>query len=129
MSIIDSLAPLQQALNYHLERQTLLTANLAQVDTPGYKAQDLYRTDEGSFEGTLELALSSSGDAEAAAPAASPWEVRHDPYAPLGPDGNSVSLDRESVKIATNNLRYDAISSMIRIRLDDLRYAAQDGKG
>lgn len=129
MSMIESLAPLQQALNFHLERQGLLTSNLVHVDTPGFKAQDLYRTDEGSFEGSFELALSSSGDGAAAESPAKEWEVRHDPYAPLGPDGNSVSLDRESVKIATNNLRYDAISSMIRTRLEELSYAAKDGKG
>ncbi|MSP25681.1 MAG: flagellar basal body rod protein FlgB [Myxococcales bacterium] len=129
MSLLTNIAPLHQALDYHLQRQTLLTANLAHVDTPGFRAQDLVRTSAGGFENALgvELRATASGHFGAHA-GSSPWTVKVDTNAPLGPDGNTVSLDRESVKIASNNLRYDAISTMIRGRLEDLAFAARDGR-
>ena len=46
----------------------------------------------------------------------------------LKPDGNSVSLDREAVKIASNNLRYDALSSMITGKIASLTWAAAGGR-
>jgi flagellar basal body rod protein FlgB len=56
------------------------------------------------------------------------WRGQIDPNAPVGPDGNSVSLDREAVKIASNTLRYDALSGMIRGKLNGLQWAAQGGR-
>jgi flagellar basal body rod protein FlgB len=46
----------------------------------------------------------------------------------VGADGNSVSLDREAVKIASNNIRYDAVSSMVAGRLESLLWAARDAR-
>ena len=43
MSILGSINPLRSALDYHLGRHNILTSNLANVDTPGYRAQDLKR--------------------------------------------------------------------------------------
>jgi flagellar basal body rod protein FlgB len=46
-----------------------------------------------------------------------------------GADGNKVSLDREAVKIATNQLRYDTLASLVQNELSGLAWAANDGKG
>ena len=46
-----------------------------------------------------------------------------------GADGNFVSLDRESGKLAANRLRYDMVSVLVKTQLDGLMKAANDGKG
>ncbi len=46
-----------------------------------------------------------------------------------GSDGNAVSLDREAVKIATNQLRYDTVASLTQNELSGLVWAANDGRG
>jgi flagellar basal-body rod protein FlgB len=127
MSILASIAPIQTALDYHLSRHNILTSNLANVDTPGHRAQDLYRT--GPFDTVLQMHLQVT-DARHLGQSARPvdWRVQIDPNAPVGPDGNSVSLDREAVKIASNTLRYDALSGMIRGKLNGLQWAAQGGR-
>jgi flagellar basal-body rod protein FlgB len=123
-----SIGALHQALDYHLARHNLLTANLTQVDTPGYKAQDLVR-DPDSFAGVLEVQMQATNTAHFGGSVRPvDWHVAADRFAPVRPDGNSVSLDREAVKVASNNLRYDAISSMIKGSLDNLDWAARDGK-
>lgn len=127
MSILDTITPFRTSLDYHLSRHNILTSNLANVDTPGHRATDIYRTT--SFDNVLQtqMQVTQAGHiGETVRPA--DWRVRVDPNAPVGPDGNSVSLDREAVKIASNNLRYDAISSMIRGKLNGLQWAAQGGR-
>ncbi|MEM6786043.1 MAG: flagellar basal body rod protein FlgB [Myxococcota bacterium] len=127
MDIIGSLMPLTQALDYHLARQNLLTANLAHVDTPGYRARELYRVD--GFDGALRVALDATDPRHlAGADGGVAWHVEVDRKAPVGFDGNSVDLDREAVKVASNNLRYDALSTMVKGSLDSLRWAAQDAR-
>lgn len=129
-SILGSVDPLHRALDYHLARQSLLTTNLTQVDTPGYKAQDLVR-EAGEFGGLLQVELQASAPGHfgsAGGGKAPEWHVGRDAFAPEGTDGNSVSLDREAVKIASNNVRYDAITSMVKGALDNLDWAVRDGK-
>jgi flagellar basal-body rod protein FlgB len=131
MRIIDSVEHLRASMDYHLARHNLLTANLAHVDTPGFRPLDLQRA--GAFEGALQsaltttqpghIALSHTGNGEG-------WHVVEDASAQAaGPDGNGVSLDREAVKIATNQIRYDTLASLVQNELSGLSWAANDGKG
>ena len=44
-----------------------------------------------------------------------------------GADQNGVSLEREMLKLASNDIRYDGTTRMVRLHLGILRYAANDG--
>ncbi len=132
MRIMSTVEQLRAGLDYHLARHNLLTANLAHVDTPGFKPLDLQRA--GAFEGALNAALETTQPGHiASAHAASSgeaWRVVTDASAQAsGTDGNAVSLDREAVKIATNQLRYDTLASLVQNELSGLSWAANDGKG
>jgi flagellar basal-body rod protein FlgB len=131
MRILDSVEHLRASLDYHLARHNLLTANLAHVDTPGFKPLDLQRA--GSFEGALQTALATTQPGHIAQPHAASgqgFRIVEDASAQAaGPDGNGVSLDREAVKIATNQIRYDTLSSLVQNELSGLAWAANDGRG
>lgn len=132
MRILSSVEQLRAGLDYHLARHNLLTANLAHVDTPGFRPLDLQRA--GAFEGALHSALETTQPGHIGAPQASSsgeaWRVVTDASAQgTGTDGNAVSLDREAVKIATNQLRYDTLASLVQNELSGLSWAANDGKG
>lgn len=132
MRILDAVEHLRAGLDYHLARHNLLTANLAHVDTPGFRPLDLTRA--GAFEGALHTALQTTdaghiGQAHATA-GAEPWRVVADASAQAtGADGNAVSLNREAVKIATNQLRYDTLASLVQNELAGLAWAANDARG
>lgn len=131
MRILDSVEALRGSLDYHLARHNLLTANLAHADTPGFKPLDLQRT--GAFEGALHTALETTapGHIGAANSQASgeTWKVVQDASAQAtSNDGNAVSLDREAVKIATNQLRYDTIASLVQGQLSGLEWAVNDAR-
>lgn len=132
MRILDSVEHLRASLDYHLARHNVLTANLAHVDTPGFKPLDLQRA--GAFEGALHAALATTHPGHIAQGHASvggeAWRVVEDASAQAkSTDGNAVSLDREAVKIATNQIRYDTLASLTQSELSSLAWAADDGRG
>ena len=129
MGILDGVDRLHQALDYHLERQNLLTANLTHVDTPGYKPVDLERG--ASFEGELHAAMTTTDPNHVGSPGGNGehFKVVADPAASPGLDGNGVSVDREAVKIAANHVRYEALASLVQGQLSSLTWAVSDGKG
>ncbi len=131
MRILDSVESLHASLDYHLARHDVLTANLAHADTPGFRPLELQRT--GAFEGALHAALKTTSPGHIAGSQTSDgqsWHVVQDTTAQAtGSDGNAVSLDREAVKIATNQIRYDTLASLVQGQLSGLEWAANDGRG
>jgi flagellar basal-body rod protein FlgB len=116
-----------EALALRAERQQVLASNIANVDTPNYKARD--------FDFGQALRQAAAGQASAAsAPTRAETATRAGPVAtlawlPLKPsgqsaaagtqlawrvpeqpslDGNTVDLDRERASFADNSLRYEA---------------------
>ncbi len=128
-SLFDTVGDLEQAMTFNRERQTVIAGNLANLDTPGYRARDLApdRTAGGAEPFQLartdpqHIAGASPGD-----PAGS--SVILDP-ADKGSDGNSVSLEREMAKLDANRVRYSTSAELVSRRLALLRYAASDGNG
>ncbi len=128
MKIFGNIEGLAAGLDYHMARHNLLAANLANVDTPGYRAQDLRRTE--SFAGALEVELASTDPGHIQGGSSAPHtKVTTDRETPVDADGNSVSLDKEVVKISTNHMRYETISTLTASALSGLAWAAADGRG
>jgi flagellar basal-body rod protein FlgB len=132
-NLFSPVAPLQYALDFHMERHNLLASNLANVDTPRYKPLDLARVSaaEGDFAQVLQDQIARTNPAHMSVDSEEPMvgRVFQDLTAGGGADGNFVSMDRESGKLAANRLRYDVVSVLVKSQLDQLMKAANDGKG
>ena len=94
-------------------RQNALSANLANVDTPGYVRKDV------DFHGALQAAL-DGGEVD---PQAMDFTPQADASAPVRVDGNSVDIDAESSALAKNSLEYDALARVASARTDILKTA------
>ena len=127
MALIDGVEKLKTGLDYHLQRHNLLASNLAHLDTPGYTPVDLQR---GKFEGALHVALDTTHGAhlQGTTHTEQGFKVVSDPKAGGGADGNAVDLDQQTVKIASNQLRYDMIAQLASSELSGLEWAANDGR-
>jgi flagellar basal-body rod protein FlgB len=131
--LFASITPLHAALDYHLERHSVLASNIAHVDTPGYKPNDLARVEGASFEGALGVAMARTNEAHLSVGGGvggSDLEGRvfQDLSGGAGNDGNYVSLDREAGKVAANQMRYDVVSAIVSAELKQMHFAADDGK-
>ncbi len=131
--VFTSVDPLRAALDYHLDRQNVLASNVAHVDTPGYRPNDLERVEQGDgFSAALGVAMTRTNERHlvgGALDATPNGRVFQDLSAGVGNDGNFVSLDREAAKLAANQLRYDTVSAIVSAELRQLSFAASDGKG
>ncbi len=128
MGILDTAERIHRGLDFHLQRHNLLTSNLAHIDTPGYRPLDLARG--ASFEDELDsaLAVTDPRHLNGAHGSSERFEVVQDQTSAPGFDGNAVSVDREAVKIAANQLRYDTLAVLASQELDGLDWAANDGR-
>jgi len=111
-----SMTRLEHYLDLVTFRHELISSNLANVDTPGYRTQDV------DFEGEMRRA-----------------EVRLDgaPVSPHvqevrglieRPDGNNVSLERETLALARVQLQYRAGVELLRNEIHMLQSAINEGK-
>jgi flagellar basal-body rod protein FlgB len=120
LSTVDTL---QQALTYHRERHTVLAGNVANLDTPGFRAVDLERRTASD-----PAAMTVTQDGHIAAPGGSDYVTSFDDGGALpSTDGNAVSLERELSKIDANRARYATSAELTSRRIAILRYAAGDG--
>ncbi len=119
-----------QALNLRAYRQQVLAANIANADTPNYKARDvdfasaLQNAVAGRGGAGLGMArtsaghLSGSGDAGPA-----PLQYRKDFQSAV--DGNTVDMDIERSQFAENAVHYEAGITFISHQLKMMAAAVQ----
>src|SRR5580693_8596755 len=102
---------LEQYMNVVSLRQKLVTSNIANADTPGYKTQDL------DFHSSFQSALDGGTPR--------PTELTN---LPAKNDGNNVDLDREARLLAENAMRFSVASSLMKSQLSSIKEAIQGGK-
>jgi flagellar basal-body rod protein FlgB len=112
MALVDSTQQLlEAAMRGSWQRQTALTNNIANADTPGYQPQEV------DFESELQSAVSGGSSPEEAQ-----FETVTRPDE-AGPNGTGVSVDQESAKLAENGLDYQALTEVLGARDSIVRSA------
>ena len=111
--------PLLQRMERFLDmtsvRQSLISSNIANVDTPGYRTRDI------DFQEEMRKAI--------AEPDAIPRPaVREISGLVERPDGNNVSIDRESMLLAQTQLQFQAGVALLKQEFKRLVTAITEGK-
>src|SRR5271170_3571911 len=117
MSMIDTplMRGLERVLDLSAFRHQVIAGNLANIDTPGYRARDLR-----PFAGEIEQAM--AGEEPSFAP------VAHQIGGLLErPDGNNVSVERESLLLAQNQLRFQVAVQFLKAEFHRLSTAINGG--
>lgn len=128
----------QSALHVRAQRQELIAANIANADTPNYKARDI------DFNSALQSALSGNaapGSANSGNQTAlATTSEQHMPGTPLenslngalyrkeiqsSVDGNTVDMDVERNQFTDNAIRYEASLTMINAQIKNMFSAIQ----
>ena len=126
---INALTSHEQALKFRALRNQVLSSNIANADTPNYKARDL---DFGSAlsaarQGTLDLARTRELHANAWGTAKHGGKLMY--RVPMQPslDGNTVETDVEQAAFAENALQYRASLAFLDGQIRTLRFAIKGG--
>jgi flagellar basal-body rod protein FlgB len=100
-----SVSTLEGMLTYASARQRLIAANIANVDTVGYRTRDLGEPD---FRGALDRSLRSGLATDAG---------------PLKPNGNNVDLEVEMAKMVRNSALHNTAAALLAQQFALLREA------
>jgi flagellar basal-body rod protein FlgB len=105
-------------MNYRAYRQEVISSNIANVNTPGYKSREtIFDKELGS-----RLQLASTSPMHMKKPAGEPeFSTVVDPYERIGNDGNTVDIDREMMKLNQNHLLYSASAEIVSKKLEELK--------
>ena len=121
----------QTALNLRAHRQELLASNIANGDTPHFKARDIdFRSSLSAALGgstAAQLPLTQTAPGHLAAAAANRYgaalQYRTDYQSSV--DGNTVNMDVERGAFAENALHMEALLTFVRDQFKDLNAAVQ----
>lgn len=112
LSKIDTeIAFVQSALDLRARRQEVLAANIANSDTPNYKARDLdfsaaLKSAMGADGGSLKLARTHGAHLDGAAASARSGHLMFRSSVQPSLDGNTVDPDVERAHFTENSLHY-----------------------
>ena len=115
MSIIPVFSQLEQFLTLTNRRETVIASNMANIDTPGYRTQDI------NFQQSLSQAMNTpdGGNINVAVKKVNGLLER--------PDGNNVDLDRESMLLAESQLSYQMGTQLLKSNFHQLLSAINGG--
>ena len=105
---------LEKFLDLTSQRHKLVVANMANIDTPGYRTKDL------DFHGELQRAV-AGGDSNFMPIA------RSVPGLLERPDGNNVSLDREGLLMAEMQMQFGLGIQLLHHEFQNLISAINEG--
>lgn len=127
----DATSAASIALKGLTARQQVISNNVANVDTPGYSAQEL------DFETTLQRTLNSSGSVsikrtnskhlEGSSSSTSFNMTTNREGGTYREDGNNVDISTELIDMSETSIKYQAISQGLSSKLLLLKSIAQGG--
>ena len=121
MSSTDSplMAMLKNDMSYQTQRQTVLSQNIANLDTTGYQAVDIKKPDFAKMaetaQGKLQMARTSGKHLDGTLPGGTGLATTKDKDGfEVTPQGNNVSLEQEMAKINDTGMEFNMASNMYK---------------
>jgi len=125
-SDIPILSMLRTKMEWHQTRQRILAENVANADSPGFRPHDLTAP---NFEREIEPASSvtlvrtESNHIGGAGSAGAPFRNRNAGPYEIRPTGNAVSLEEEMMKVAANQMDFQAATTLYTHSLNLIKTA------
>jgi flagellar basal-body rod protein FlgB len=121
MAITDLpiLSMLRTKLEWGQQRQRVLAQNIANADTPNFQARDLAPPEFGEPDrpapasmSNIALVRTEQGHIAGLAETGSGFQSKTSGNYDVHPTGNAVNLEEEMMKVAANQMDYQAVSAL-----------------
>lgn len=142
LNSIPLMAALKKRMQWLHSNQSVLSQNVANADTPGYKAQELEKQDFSSLvddlsgtntsqrnTSTVKMRATSAGHMAAGGSMADMPEAQEMKGGEESPTGNSVVLEEEMIKVADNQMQYGMVVNLYKKNMGLLKIALGKGSG
>jgi flagellar basal-body rod protein FlgB len=120
-----TISTLARFLDVNIFRSELVMSNMANIDTPGYRTRDI------NFSQEMERAGGDHNEGGDGALSYASFSPLSRPVQGLieRPDGNNVSMERESILLADTQMRFNAGVQLLRDKFKMLNSAIHEGSG
>jgi flagellar basal-body rod protein FlgB len=117
ISNIPILSMLRTQMQWHQERQRVLAENVANADMPNFRPRDLTPltakpSSAPAATGGLTLARTDSGHLSGSTAGGSQFQSDRTGGYEVRPAGNAVNLEDEMIKVASNQMDYQTVTSL-----------------
>lgn len=132
--LAEELGRMSRALDLRAYRHQVLASNIANADTPQYKARDfdfktaMHNAAAGRADGAIALATTSAGHISGGEGNGLP-ALQYRVETQSAVDGNTVDMDVERAQIADNAVHYEILTRLISDRLQGVRSALASSQG
>jgi flagellar basal-body rod protein FlgB len=117
---VPFLSMLRERMSWLNQRQDVLTQNVANADTPGYSARDLKPLDfsqelsnaANPMQNARQLTVTDPHHIALTATSDTDFESIQTADAEGGPNGNSVSLEQEMIKVSDTQAQFQAAANL-----------------
>ena len=127
----ESIAVYRQAIALRSQRHELLASNIANADTPNFKARDIdFRSAIAAAIDQRGLKLQTSKQGHFAVPLKNsnpPLLFRHEYQSAV--DGNTVEMDHERSQISDNAIQYQILTQLLNDEFREMRQALTSQQG
>jgi len=111
----------ERALSLHMQRSEILASNLANEDTPGFKARDIDFAAEMQRQDTSSVLLAGAGTSFSAARPDLKYRIPNQP----SQDGNSVELATEQAEFSRNAMDFQTSLTFLTMKFRGLKQAIE----
>lgn len=122
---------IKASLNASTARGKVISNNISNVNTPGFKGSNLnfeenlnsvLKGESTSLRLTNKRHISEDGDS------AYLYKVERDDSVSMRQDGNNVDIEKEMVDLSSNNMYYNFLVSRINGKISSQRYVISEGR-
>jgi flagellar basal-body rod protein FlgB len=125
----DVMQSLKTRMRWHQSRQKLLAENVANADTPGFRPTDLKAPSlRNGNQGGVVLATTSASHIGFSAGGRGKFDTQQANRFETTPNGNSVNLEDEMMKVAQNQSDFQLAASLYSKGLGLMKIAIGKGR-
>ncbi len=105
---------MEKALNVRSYYHKIIASNIANVETPGFKEKDIdfHKELEKQLSGTTQFHIIEKTENDGIS----------------SPDGNTVNIETQMVKLNENSMMYSALVQLITKKFSMMRYLINEGR-
>ncbi|WP_281657989.1 flagellar basal body rod protein FlgB [Halobacillus sp. Cin3] len=123
----ETFTSLQGALDYSAAKNKALSNNIANVDTPGYKAEGVAFKDILAKEASFQTKTTHAGHINFSGEAGQSYTTYKKHDSSYHPNGNNVDIDKEMNELAQNQIQYQALVERMNGKFQSLQSVLKGG--
>jgi flagellar basal-body rod protein FlgB len=118
---MDMINLIEKALNIRSSYHKVISGNIANVETPGYKEKDI------DFSKEIDRAIHSDVNSSMIGSGIDVTEGPNNDGLP-GMDGNTVNVENQIVKLTENQVMFHSLVQVITKQFSMMKYAIREGR-